>query len=262
MTSSSPAPATCTVSQRGPPTWRSAQPAAPRGPSQVPAAPATPAAPPQSPAALVSGAGGGAGVGRPRLRGQRRLPALVHAAVPHVLRSLVHILRPLSTLAAPRGPCPPLPRSPSWAAATCAPQARHRTPQPATHPTPTPPPPRATCRAEPYRLYNLDVFEYLHDSPFGLYGSIPLMLAHRADRTVGAFWWATGRGCLGGWPQGWLKSAAAVWRRCGRHVSREDARLAGGCARLATSEAGWRGPAGWATNPLRALQERCGNSPC
>ncbi|KAL4422944.1 hypothetical protein ABPG75_009141 [Micractinium tetrahymenae] len=41
---------------------------------------------------------------------------------------------------------------------------------------------------EPYRLYNLDVFEYLHDSPFGLYGAIPLMLAHRADRTVGAFW--------------------------------------------------------------------------
>lgn len=42
--------------------------------------------------------------------------------------------------------------------------------------------------AEPYRLYNLDVFEYLHDSPFGLYGAIPLMLAHRVDRTVGAFW--------------------------------------------------------------------------
>ena len=32
--------------------------------------------------------------------------------------------------------------------------------------------------SEPYRMYNLDVFEYEHDSPFGLYGSIPVMLAH------------------------------------------------------------------------------------
>ncbi|PSC68247.1 putative glucan 1,3-alpha-glucosidase [Micractinium conductrix] len=42
--------------------------------------------------------------------------------------------------------------------------------------------------SEPYRLYNLDVFEYLHDSPFGLYGSIPLLMAHRAGQTIGAFW--------------------------------------------------------------------------
>jgi Galactose mutarotase-like/Glycosyl hydrolases family 31 len=42
--------------------------------------------------------------------------------------------------------------------------------------------------SEPYRLYNLDVFEYLPDSPFGLYGSIPFLAAHRARRTVGAFW--------------------------------------------------------------------------
>ena len=27
-------------------------------------------------------------------------------------------------------------------------------------------------------MYNLDVFEYLAESPFGLYGSIPVMLAH------------------------------------------------------------------------------------
>ncbi|GBF95413.1 glucan 1,3-alpha-glucosidase-like [Raphidocelis subcapitata] len=45
-----------------------------------------------------------------------------------------------------------------------------------------------TAGAEPYRLYNLDVFEYLEHSPFGLYGSIPFMLAHRAGLTVGAFW--------------------------------------------------------------------------
>ena len=42
--------------------------------------------------------------------------------------------------------------------------------------------------SEPYRLYNLDVFEYTADSPFGLYGSIPFMCAHRVGATVGAFW--------------------------------------------------------------------------
>ena len=42
--------------------------------------------------------------------------------------------------------------------------------------------------SEPYRLYNLDVFEYTADSPFGLYGSIPFMWAHRLGATVGAFW--------------------------------------------------------------------------
>jgi mannosyl-oligosaccharide alpha-1,3-glucosidase len=42
--------------------------------------------------------------------------------------------------------------------------------------------------SEPYRLYNLDVFEYLSDSPFGLYGSIPYLTAHNPTRTVAAFW--------------------------------------------------------------------------
>src|SRR5271156_3381051 len=41
---------------------------------------------------------------------------------------------------------------------------------------------------EPYRLYNLDVFEYEIDSPMSLYGSIPFMQAHRKDSTVGVFW--------------------------------------------------------------------------
>lgn len=41
---------------------------------------------------------------------------------------------------------------------------------------------------EPYRLYNLDVFEYLHDHPFGLYGSIPFLTAKRRDLTTGVFW--------------------------------------------------------------------------
>uniref|UniRef100_A0A1D1Z7Q4 Probable glucan 1,3-alpha-glucosidase n=1 Tax=Anthurium amnicola TaxID=1678845 RepID=A0A1D1Z7Q4_9ARAE len=42
--------------------------------------------------------------------------------------------------------------------------------------------------SEPYRLFNLDVFEYLHDSPFGIYGSIPFMLSHGARGTSGFFW--------------------------------------------------------------------------
>ena len=33
--------------------------------------------------------------------------------------------------------------------------------------------------SEPYRLYNLDVFEYELDSRMALYGSIPVMVAHR-----------------------------------------------------------------------------------
>ena len=44
--------------------------------------------------------------------------------------------------------------------------------------------------SEPYRLYSLDVFEYLDSSPFGLYGSIPFMLAHQPGLTAGAFWCA------------------------------------------------------------------------
>ncbi|KAG0381051.1 hypothetical protein BGX24_000029 [Mortierella sp. AD032] len=42
--------------------------------------------------------------------------------------------------------------------------------------------------SEPYRLYNLDVFEYEVDSPMALYGSIPFMLGHSKDKTAGVFW--------------------------------------------------------------------------
>ncbi|KAI0002294.1 glycoside hydrolase family 31 protein [Xylariaceae sp. FL0662B] len=42
--------------------------------------------------------------------------------------------------------------------------------------------------AEPYRLYNADVFEYVLDSPMTLYGAIPFMQAQRKDSTVGVFW--------------------------------------------------------------------------
>ncbi|XP_026195500.1 neutral alpha-glucosidase C isoform X2 [Anabas testudineus] len=47
---------------------------------------------------------------------------------------------------------------------------------------------RDTRDGEPYRLYNLDVFAYGVYSRFGLYGSVPLLLAHKPDRTLGVFW--------------------------------------------------------------------------
>lgn len=42
--------------------------------------------------------------------------------------------------------------------------------------------------SEPYRLFNLDVFEYISDSPFGLYGSVPFMISHSKESTTGFFW--------------------------------------------------------------------------
>lgn len=47
---------------------------------------------------------------------------------------------------------------------------------------------RDTRDGEPYRLYNLDVFAYDLNTPLGLYGSVPFVLAHSSDRTLGVFW--------------------------------------------------------------------------
>jgi len=41
--------------------------------------------------------------------------------------------------------------------------------------------------SEPYRLYNLDVFEYELDEPMALYGSIPFVASHTPAGSVGAF---------------------------------------------------------------------------
>lgn len=54
--------------------------------------------------------------------------------------------------------------------------------------------PNGTAPGEPYRMYNLDVFEYLSDSPFGLYGSIPLLMGHRPAQTSAVFWWVQKEG--------------------------------------------------------------------
>lgn len=47
---------------------------------------------------------------------------------------------------------------------------------------------KTTKSTDPYRLFNLDVFEYELYNPMALYGSVPVMLAHNDKRTVGVFW--------------------------------------------------------------------------
>lgn len=45
------------------------------------------------------------------------------------------------------------------------------------------------CRGgEPYRLYNLDVFQYELYNPMALYGSVPVLLGHSPHRDLGIFW--------------------------------------------------------------------------
>ncbi|KAG5872523.1 hypothetical protein JTB14_004397 [Gonioctena quinquepunctata] len=41
---------------------------------------------------------------------------------------------------------------------------------------------------DPYRLYNLDVFEYELDSTMAIYGAVPVVYAHSPKHTVGVFW--------------------------------------------------------------------------
>lgn len=45
-----------------------------------------------------------------------------------------------------------------------------------------------TINAEPYRLYNVDIFEYEVDSRLPMYGSIPLLFGVKKDVALGIFW--------------------------------------------------------------------------
>ncbi|XP_047208904.1 neutral alpha-glucosidase AB isoform X4 [Girardinichthys multiradiatus] len=47
---------------------------------------------------------------------------------------------------------------------------------------------KTTDSGDPYRLYNLDVFQYELYNPMALYGAVPVMLAHNVQRTTGIFW--------------------------------------------------------------------------
>lgn len=42
--------------------------------------------------------------------------------------------------------------------------------------------------SDPYRLMNADVFEYEHDSPMSLYGSVPVLHAQGANGAASVFW--------------------------------------------------------------------------
>src|SRR4051812_8199575 len=41
---------------------------------------------------------------------------------------------------------------------------------------------------EPYRLYNLDVFEFELNEPMSLYGAVPLMHSHTAKTSTALYW--------------------------------------------------------------------------
>ncbi|XP_078047812.1 glucosidase 2 subunit alpha [Augochlora pura] len=47
---------------------------------------------------------------------------------------------------------------------------------------------KSTKQAHPYRLYNLDVFEYEVNEGMAIYGAIPVLYAHGKERTTGVFW--------------------------------------------------------------------------
>lgn len=47
---------------------------------------------------------------------------------------------------------------------------------------------KSTAGGDPYRLYNLDVFEYELNSKMALYGSVPVIYGHGADSTSGVYW--------------------------------------------------------------------------
>uniref|UniRef100_A0A914X4X0 Glucosidase II subunit alpha n=1 Tax=Plectus sambesii TaxID=2011161 RepID=A0A914X4X0_9BILA len=47
---------------------------------------------------------------------------------------------------------------------------------------------KSTTGTDPYRLYNLDVFEYELNNPMALYGSIPYVMAQSPTKAVGLLW--------------------------------------------------------------------------
>ncbi|XP_078720440.1 neutral alpha-glucosidase C-like [Lampetra fluviatilis] len=47
---------------------------------------------------------------------------------------------------------------------------------------------KPTTEGSPYRMFNLDTFGYELHNPQGLYGAVPLLLAHSARRTSAIFW--------------------------------------------------------------------------
>ena len=65
-----------------------------------------------------------------------------------------------------------------------------------------------TTTTDPYRLYNLDVFEYELWNPMALYATVPFMMAHNAKSSVGLFWLNAAEGWIDVKKegQGWFSS--------------------------------------------------------
>ncbi|GAA93397.1 glycoside hydrolase family 31 protein [Mixia osmundae IAM 14324] len=66
---------------------------------------------------------------------------------------------------------------------------------------------------DPYRHYNLDVFEYEYDSEMALYGAIPFMKAHRAGSTVAVFWLNAAETWIDITKQSTLKTVSGLWKK-------------------------------------------------
>lgn len=47
---------------------------------------------------------------------------------------------------------------------------------------------KSTAKTDPYRLYNLDVFEYELYETMSLYGAVPMVISHGVNSTNGVFW--------------------------------------------------------------------------
>ncbi|KAG8287760.1 hypothetical protein J6590_031873 [Homalodisca vitripennis] len=47
---------------------------------------------------------------------------------------------------------------------------------------------KSTGKGDPYRLYNLDVFEYEVNTNMALYAAVPFVIAHSTSQSAGVFW--------------------------------------------------------------------------
>jgi len=62
--------------------------------------------------------------------------------------------------------------------------------------------------SEPYRFYNLDVFEYETQKPLGLYGSIPLLYALEQNSSSGCLWLNAAETFVDIFPSNWSQGSS------------------------------------------------------
>ncbi|XP_077869265.1 neutral alpha-glucosidase AB-like [Saccoglossus kowalevskii] len=84
---------------------------------------------------------------------------------------------------------------------------------------------KTTTDTDPYRLYNLDVFEYELHNPMALYGSIPYMIAHNTKRSLGLFWlnsaetWIDISSNTAGKPSKWMEQVVLLLHQTSVHIN-------------------------------------------